>query len=108
MGSSGSGKTTLLHALAGRGTTETAQKAVRFNGKSPTEFYKNGSVGFVQQIDYLIPYLTVRETLRYTAELRLDRSLDKKSKNEMVENVINELGLKECSDTIIGDDWKRV
>ena len=54
-----------------------------------------------------MPYLTVRETLRYTAELRLPQSLKTKQKHDAVERVITDLGLKECANTIIGDDWRK-
>ena len=54
-----------------------------------------------------MPYLTVRETLRYAARLMLSGTLSDKEKNQLVEEVILELGLKECADTLIGDDWRK-
>ena len=45
-----------------------------------------------QQEDFLLPYLTVRETLRYSAYLRLPASTSTAVKNEIVEEVILELG----------------
>ena len=56
---------------------------------------------YVMQHDVLLPRLTVRETLRYSARLRLP---SKKHINELVEEVILQLGLKECANTIIGDN----
>jgi ABC-type multidrug transport system ATPase subunit len=100
LGSSGSGKTTLLNALAGRQKLNgQANSSILFNQNDPAPFYKSRHVAYVQQHDHLIPYLTVRETLRYTAELRLDRKMSKKEKYEYVEKVILELGLKDCADT---------
>ena len=108
MGSSGSGKTTLLHALAGRlsGGGDMVG-SVKFDGADPAPYYTSGSVGYVQQHDHLMPYLTVRETLRYAAKLRLPNAMSLAEKYRLVENVIMELGLKECADTIIGDDWRK-
>ena len=85
----------------------------------------------MQQNDQLLPYLTgnliaalkntrqkelanvrleflpVRETLRYAARLRLPNNMPRDQKYKLVEDVILELGLKECADTIIGDDWRK-
>eukprot|EP00842_Homolaphlyctis_polyrhiza_P000736 jgi/Hompol1/1663/HPOL_002739-RA len=88
MGASGSGK-------------------ILFDNNPPKTFYENGSVGYVQQHDHLMPYLTVRESLRYCAELRLPGEMPIADKFQLVEEVILELGLKECADTIIGDDWRK-
>jgi ABC-type multidrug transport system ATPase subunit len=107
MGASGSGKTTLLHTLAGRTTDAIVRGSLLFDGENPKNFYENGSCGYVQQHDYLMPYLTVRETLRYAAELRLPSDISKEDKYCAVESVIRELGLKDCADTIIGDHWKK-
>lgn len=105
LGSSGSGKTTLLNALAQRAAKSLQSGSIKFNGLDPKVFESH--MAYVQQIDYLMPYLTVRETLRYSAELRLDSGLSRKEKHALVEEVILELGLKDCADTIIGDDWRK-
>lgn len=59
----------------------------------------------MQQNDHLLANLTVRESLRYTADLRL--SGKRSVKHALVDTVIQELGLDECSDTIIGDAWRK-
>ncbi|KAJ3111998.1 hypothetical protein HDU96_005078 [Phlyctochytrium bullatum] len=106
MGGSGSGKTTLLNALAGRATGR-VEGEILFNGEHPRRFLKGGAVAYVQQQDSLLPYLTVRDTLRYAARLRLPRTMSLREKDAMVESVILELGLKECADTLIGDEWRK-
>ncbi|KAJ1549547.1 hypothetical protein HK405_011616 [Cladochytrium tenue] len=106
MGGSGSGKTTLLNALAGRGIGKITGK-ILFNGRLPGYYIRRRAVAYVQQQDSLLPYLTVRDTLRYAARLRLPRSMTLKEKYAMVERVILELGLKECAGTIIGDEWRK-
>lgn len=77
---------------------------IEFNKTSSKPFIKDGSVAYVQQHDYLLPYLTVRETLRYAALLRLSKSQSNDQKYAMVENIILELGLKDAANTIIGND----
>ncbi|KAI8894891.1 P-loop containing nucleoside triphosphate hydrolase protein [Globomyces pollinis-pini] len=105
MGSSGSGKTTLLHTMAGRAKNSIMTGDILFDGINPKQFHSNGNCGYVQQFDYLMPHLTVRETLMYTAELRLPSTMSIIEKRQSVESVILELGLKECADTVIGDSW---
>ncbi|KAJ1561017.1 hypothetical protein HK405_005184, partial [Cladochytrium tenue] len=107
MGGSGSGKTTLLNALAGRTTSADVSGTVRFNGRPPAHYIRRRAVAYVQQQDSLLPYLSVRDTLRYAARLRLPRSMSLRDKYAMVEQVILELGLKECADTIVGDEWRK-
>lgn len=58
---------------------------------------------YVMQQDVLLPTLTVRETLRYSAELRLSSATTKAEREKIMEEVILQLGLKECADTLIGD-----
>ena len=57
---------------------------------------------YIMQQDCLIPSLTVRETLQYSAELRLRDTASKEERNEIVEQTILELSLKECASTRIG------
>jgi ABC-type multidrug transport system fused ATPase/permease subunit len=69
IGSSGSGKTTMLNLMAGRmGTGTRVTGSTTFNGDA--QFGRIRSA-YVMQDDVLIPTLTVRETLRYSADLRL-------------------------------------
>jgi ABC-type multidrug transport system ATPase subunit len=56
------------------------------------------------QQDCLIPTLTVRETLQYSADLRLREVVGKEERRRIVEEVILELGLKECANTRIGNE----
>lgn len=51
--------------------------------------------------------LTVRETIKYAALLRLSSGIPKKRKLAYVDKVISELGLEVCADTIIGDENTR-
>ncbi|KAF9344117.1 hypothetical protein BGX26_004763, partial [Mortierella sp. AD094] len=105
LGGSGSGKTTLLNTIAGRmrGTEICTSGSIKCNGVKAKKYWNDGSVGYLQQNDFLMPFLTVRETLTYAAHLRLPRAMSSQKKRELVELVLLELGLKECADTRVGD-----
>ena len=49
--------------------------------------------GYVMQDDALFPMLTVRETLMYSARLRLSGKITTREKAQRVEDLIRELGL---------------
>ncbi|KAI1260233.1 P-loop containing nucleoside triphosphate hydrolase protein [Xylariaceae sp. FL1019] len=116
LGGSGSGKTTLLNTVAERiVSTKLSVKGVRkFNGSDSirsTELtlFSSDSVrnSYVMQQDVLLPTLSVRETLRYSASLRLPPPTTDDERTRIVEEVILELGLKDCADTRIGNSQYR-
>ncbi|GAB4857192.1 ABC transporter G member 22 [Ancistrocladus abbreviatus] len=106
MGPSGSGKTTLLNVLGGRLTQPMPGGSITYNDQPYSKFLKS-RIGFVTQDDVLFPHLTVRETLTYTAFLRLPNKLTRKQKEKRALDVICELGLERCQDTIIGGSFVR-
>lgn len=55
------------------------------------------------QEDILLGTLTVRETITYSANLRLPDSMTKEEISEVVEATIQEMGLQDCSDRLIGN-----
>lgn len=55
------------------------------------------------QDDTLIGTLTVRETIMYSARLRLPDKMLWEEKQALVEGTIIEMGLQECGDTVIGN-----
>ncbi|KAL3685750.1 hypothetical protein R1sor_003772 [Riccia sorocarpa] len=103
VGPSGSGKTTFLDALAGRISLRSLDGAVYANSETIDESFKRLS-GYVMQDDALFPMLTVRETLLYSARLRLPGDMSDAEKRMRVENMINQLGLKQCADTRVGNE----
>ncbi|KAG5628626.1 hypothetical protein H5410_000343 [Solanum commersonii] len=105
MGPSGSGKTTLLSLLGGR-VKEPTGGSITYN-EQPYSKHLKSRIGFVTQDDILFPHLTVRETLTYAARLRLPKKLTKEEKQKRAIDVIYELGLERCQDTMIGGSFVR-
>jgi ABC-type multidrug transport system ATPase subunit len=103
IGGSGSGKTTMLNTMAERitsGRLAITGKTI-FNGQ---QGISNIRSAYVMQQDILLPTLTVRETLQYSADLRLPPPTTSEERKKVVEEAILELGLKECADTRIGNN----
>jgi ABC-type lipoprotein export system ATPase subunit len=46
--------------------------------------------------------LTVRETLNFQSQVRMDKGISQQKRAERVESVLRELGLKKCEKTLIG------
>ncbi|PIA35223.1 hypothetical protein AQUCO_03600114v1 [Aquilegia coerulea] len=105
LGPSGSGKTTLLTALGGR-LGGRLQGSITYNGKPFSNAMKR-NMGFVTQDDILYPHLTVTETLFFTALLRLPNTLTNHKKAMHTEEVISQLGLTKCKNSIIGETYER-
>lgn len=101
LGPSGSGKTTLLTALGGRLVTGKLSGTITYNGQPFSSVMKRRT-GFVAQDDVLYPHLTVRETLAFTALLRLPSSLSRAEKVGHAEKVMGELELARVANTMIG------
>ncbi|CDY22844.1 BnaA06g02330D [Brassica napus] len=102
MGPSGSGKSTLLDALAGRlaGNVVMSGKVLVNGKKRRLDF---GTSAYVTQEDVLLGTLTVRESIAYSAHLRLPSKLSRKQITDIVEATITDMGLQECSDRTIGN-----
>eukprot|EP01018_Ginkgo_biloba_P029591 Gb_19188 [translate_table: standard] len=106
VGPSGAGKSTLLEILAGRirPSRTNSRNSILVNDKpvNPSQFRRIS--GYVTQEDALLPLLTVKETLMFSAWFRLPPSVSKQEKEAKVESLISELGLVHVSDTRIGDE----
>ncbi|KAF2478083.1 ABC transporter-like protein [Lindgomyces ingoldianus] len=110
MGPSGSGKTSLLNSMAGRLKDDISTRykkfgSMTFNGLAPSENVVHAICSFVtQDDDALLASLTVRETLRYAAGLRLPKWMSTKQKYQKAEEILLKMGLKDCADNLIGND----
>ncbi|XP_047318878.1 ABC transporter G family member 12-like [Impatiens glandulifera] len=102
MGPSGSGKSTLLDALAGRLLGNVVMTGeVLLNGKKKRLDY--GVVAYVTQEDTMLGTLTVRETIAYSASLRLPSTMTKEEITAIVNSTITDMGLEDCADRLIGN-----
>ncbi|XP_076141336.1 ATP-binding cassette sub-family G member 5 [Alosa pseudoharengus] len=102
LGNSGSGKTTLLDTVAGRiGHSGSLQGEVLINGrKLKTEQFQD-CFSYVLQSDNLLSYLTVEETLTFTAQLALKRHSTQAIRKK-VSAVMAELSLGHVAHSVIG------
>jgi len=105
MGPSGSGKTTVLDILANRKTVGNIDGQILFEGKTCPRSQLKRVVGYVEQFDTLVPELTVRQMMLYTAALKLQVSTEEREAR--VDEVIEQLELKACQDTLIGDSLSK-
>ena len=102
MGASGSGKTTLLNVLTARsGSDLKISGRILVNGQQMGSGIKKISA-YVQQDDVFCGQLTVREHLWFHAMLRLDEKMSISEKEKKVDDVLQELGLTKCKDSVIG------
>ncbi|KAH3665411.1 hypothetical protein OGAPHI_003595 [Ogataea philodendri] len=111
MGGSGAGKTTLLDILAGKNKSGVSSGSLYVNGEKIitkqdlAQFQK--SVGFVNQEDFLIPTLSVYETVLNSALLRLPQKMSIASKQAKVHQILAELRILHIKDKLIGSDFER-
>ncbi|XP_077218965.1 ABC-2 type transporter family protein [Tasmannia lanceolata] len=108
LGPSGAGKSTLLRVISGRITkTEFDPKSLYLNNHSITSPNQLRKIcGFITQEDNLLPLLTVKETLMFSAKFRL-RGKSSKEKEEKVSLLMQELGLVHVANSFIGDEETR-
>ncbi|OVA18234.1 ABC transporter-like [Macleaya cordata] len=107
LGASGSGKSTLIDALANRIAKGSLKGTVTLNGEILHSKLQKVISAYVMQDDLLFPMLTVEETLMFSAEFRLPRSLSKSKKAARVQALIDQLGLRNAAKTVIGDEGHR-
>ncbi|KAF7811397.1 ABC transporter G family member 6-like [Senna tora] len=107
MGASGSGKSTLIDALANRIAKGSLKGSVTLNGEAMNSRLLKVISAYVMQDDLLFPMLTVEETLMFAADFRLPRTLSKSKKKMRVQALIDQLGLRNAANTVIGDEGHR-
>ena len=110
MGPSGSGKSTLLNLLSARVhsnliTRFTKRGSILFNDMEVSEdMFKNICSYVSQDDDHLIAKLTVKETFKFAADLRLHH-LTAAQREKKSDELIRALGIKHCENTIIGNEF---
>ncbi|WP_102418673.1 ATP-binding cassette domain-containing protein [Mycobacterium sp. 4858] len=99
IGGSGAGKTTLSRLIAGYATPTSG--LVTFEGHNIHTEYASlrTRIGMVPQDDVVHRQLTVNQALGYAAELRLPPDTTKADREEVVAQVLDELGLTQHADT---------
>ena len=108
LGPSGSGKTSLIHIISGQikstaNGSHVVSGKVTVDGQEMTSTQFQRISGLVTQEDVFNKALTVQETLRFAAALKLQKD-DRKYRENRVEEVIKALQLGACRGTYVGDD----
>jgi ABC-type multidrug transport system ATPase subunit len=103
MGPSGCGKSTLLGTMIG--SVPLTAGIIKMNGVDLAGLVRDNPrlLGYVPQDNITFSTLTVAENLRYGARLRLAEPTKQKV-DACVQNVLEEIDLKERAATIVGDE----
>lgn len=104
MGASGAGKTTFLDILARKNKKGVSGGDFYVNGEQIPKVDFKSVIGFVDQDDYMLPTLTVYETILDSAKLRLPKDMSLPAKQRKVEDVMKQLGIVHIRDSIIGSE----
>ncbi|KAH7655207.1 P-loop containing nucleoside triphosphate hydrolase protein [Dioscorea alata] len=99
MGVSGAGKTTLLDVLSGRKTSGTIAGDIRIGGYPKTQETFTRISGYCEQTDIHSPQITVRESVIYSAWLRLPQEIDSEA---FVNEVLQTIELDGIKDELVG------
>ncbi|NWU71812.1 ABCG2 protein, partial [Pterocles burchelli] len=106
LGPTGSGKSSLLDILAARKDPHGLSGDILINGAPQPANFKCTS-GYVVQDDVVMGTLTVRENLKFSAALRLPKTVKEQERNERVNQIIKELGLSKVADSKVGTQFIR-
>lgn len=104
MGPSGCGKTTLLDTLSGQKSIQSG--TISLNRERLSKKWRR-RICYVLQQDIFFAGLTLRETLEYTAMLRLPDKLPRSEKMRCVDHILEVLELTQVQNTKIGDYMNR-
>lgn len=102
LGPSGSGKTTLLNLIAARSAHPPQSGQILFNHR-PRSARTKRKIGYVMQDDVFFSKLTVRETLNFTAQVRLPQSFSAEARERRISELLASLRLNNCQHVRVGD-----
>uniref|UniRef100_A0A6N2N8C3 ABC transporter domain-containing protein n=1 Tax=Salix viminalis TaxID=40686 RepID=A0A6N2N8C3_SALVM len=102
MGVSGAGKTTLMDVLARRKTGGYIDGDIRISGFPKKQETFARISGYCEQNDIHSPQVTVKESLIYSAFLRLPKEVSKQEKMIFVDEVTELVELDNLKDAIVG------
>ncbi|KAI4348998.1 hypothetical protein L6164_009657 [Bauhinia variegata] len=102
VGVSGAGKTTLMDVLAGRKTGGYIEGSINVSGYPKNQSTFARVSGYCEQNDIHSPYVTVYESLLYSARLRLSSDVTKETRKMFVEEVMKLVELNPLRDALVG------
>ncbi|GLT42700.1 hypothetical protein SLA2020_166860 [Shorea laevis] len=102
MGVSGAGKTTLMDVLCGRKTGGYIEGEIKIGGYPKVQETFARISGYCEQTDVHSPQLTIEESVRYSAWLRLPMQLDKQKRLDFVAEVLQMIELDGIKDSLVG------
>ncbi|RKP00957.1 hypothetical protein CXG81DRAFT_1071, partial [Caulochytrium protostelioides] len=101
VGASGAGKSTLLDCISRRKTTGKIDGDIMIGAQPQRSDFKRTS-GYCEQLDVHPPLLTVREVLRFSAEMRQEATVSKAEKYAFVETVLEILEMQDIAEAVVG------
>ncbi|CAL5090781.1 unnamed protein product [Urochloa decumbens] len=102
MGITGAGKTTLLDVLAGRKTGGYIEGTISIEGYPKRQETFSRISGYCEQTDIHSPYLTVYESLQFSAYLRLPSEVNSHKRDMFVEEVMGLIELTDFRNAMVG------
>ncbi|KAH9604838.1 hypothetical protein KSS87_022657 [Heliosperma pusillum] len=102
MGVSGAGKTTLMDVLAGRKTGGYIKGDIKISGYPKKQETFARISGYCEQNDIHSPYVTVYESLLYSAWLRLSSDVNPQTREMFVEEVMELVELAPLRGALVG------
>ncbi|XP_008776585.4 ABC transporter G family member 45-like isoform X2 [Phoenix dactylifera] len=102
MGITGAGKTTLLDVLAGRKTGGFIEGNIKISGYPKKQETFARISGYCEQTDIHSPFVTVYESLQYSAWLRLPSHVETHERNMFIEEVMRLVELMPLKNAMVG------
>ncbi|XP_071915847.1 pleiotropic drug resistance protein 2-like isoform X9 [Coffea arabica] len=102
VGVSGAGKTTLMDVLAGRKTGGYIEGSISISGYPKNQETFARVSGYCEQNDIHSPYVTVYESLLYSAWLRLASDVNTETRKMFVEEVMDLVELNPLRNALVG------